>query len=99
VLALHGWEGVHEQLHAASRRGEWKQMAELIDDDMLAAFAAVGSPAEVAAQLAPYVEAGVDWISPADYLPVVLPLDEAAGALPRAIAVCEHLKALAATRP
>jgi probable F420-dependent oxidoreductase len=51
VLALHGWEGVHEQLHAASRRGEWKQMAELIDDDMLAAFAAVGSPGEVAAQL------------------------------------------------
>ncbi len=51
VLALHGWEGVHERLHAASRRGEWKQMAELVDDDMLQAFAAVGSPAEVAAQL------------------------------------------------
>jgi len=51
VLALHGWEGVHEKLHAASRRGEWAQMAELVDDEMLAAFAAVGSPAEVAAQL------------------------------------------------
>jgi hypothetical protein len=25
---------------------------------------------------------------------VVLPLDEAAGALPRSVAVCEHLKAL-----
>jgi phthiodiolone/phenolphthiodiolone dimycocerosates ketoreductase len=58
----------------------------------------VGSPAEVAAQLAPYVEAGVEWISPADYLPVVLPLEEAAGALPRSVAVCEHLKALVATR-
>jgi probable F420-dependent oxidoreductase len=51
VLALHGWEGVHEQLHAASRRGEWGAMAELVDDEMLAAFAAVGAPAEVAAQL------------------------------------------------
>ena len=51
------------------------------------------SPAEVAAQLAPYVEAGVDWISAADYLPVVLPLEEAAGALPRSVAVCEYLKA------
>ena len=53
-----------------------------------------GSPDVVAAKIAPYIEAGVDWISPADYLPVVLPLDEAAGALPRSVAVCERLKAL-----
>lgn len=51
VLALHGWEGVHERLHAAARRGEWGAMAELVDDGMLEAFAAVGSPAEVAARL------------------------------------------------
>lgn len=51
VLALHGWEGVHERLHAASKRGEWGEMATLVDDDMLATFAAVGSPAEVASQL------------------------------------------------
>ncbi|WP_227000602.1 TIGR03617 family F420-dependent LLM class oxidoreductase [Protaetiibacter intestinalis] len=51
VLALHGWEGVHEKLNAAARRGEWKTMGEHVDDEMLAAFAAVGSPAEVAAQL------------------------------------------------
>ena len=51
VMALHGWEAVHERLHAASRRGEWAEMARAIDDDMLAAFAAVGSPVEVAAQL------------------------------------------------
>ena len=51
VLELHGWGGVHEKLNAGSRRGEWDAMAELIDDDMLAAFAAVGSPIEVGAQL------------------------------------------------
>jgi len=51
VMDLHGWAGVHEKLHAASRRGEWKEMARAVDDDMLAAFAAVGSPTEVAAQL------------------------------------------------
>jgi phthiodiolone/phenolphthiodiolone dimycocerosates ketoreductase len=56
-----------------------------------------GAPEVVAAKLAPYVEAGVDWISPADYLPVVLPLEEAAGALGRSVAVCEHLKAMTAT--
>lgn len=51
VLDLHGWAGVHEKLHAASRRGEWAEMAAAVDDDILSAFAAVGSPAEVAAQL------------------------------------------------
>lgn len=51
VLALHGWEGVHERLNAGARRGEWAEMAAAIDDDVLAAFAAVGSASEVAAQL------------------------------------------------
>lgn len=51
VLELHGWGGVHEKLNAGSRRGEWDAMAELISDEILATFAAVGSPAEVAAQL------------------------------------------------
>ncbi|MEO8906980.1 MAG: LLM class flavin-dependent oxidoreductase, partial [Microbacteriaceae bacterium] len=51
VLDLHGWAGLHERLHAASRRGEWDTMAGMIDDDMLAAFAVVGTPVEVAAQL------------------------------------------------
>jgi probable F420-dependent oxidoreductase len=51
VLELHGWGEVHEKLYAASRRGEWDAMASLITDDMLETFAAVGSPAEVAAQL------------------------------------------------
>lgn len=51
VMDLHGWAGVHERLHAASRRGEWAEMASAVDDDMLAAFAAVGSPSEVAAGL------------------------------------------------
>lgn len=51
VLELHGWGGVAEQLNAGSRRGEWDAMTELITDEMLAEFSAVGSPAEVAAQL------------------------------------------------
>jgi probable F420-dependent oxidoreductase len=51
VLELHGWGGLAEQLNAGSRRGEWNAMADLITDEMLAEFACVGSPAEVAAQL------------------------------------------------
>ncbi len=51
VLELHGWTGVHEQLNAGSRRGEWDAMADLITDEMLAEFACIGTPAEVATQL------------------------------------------------
>lgn len=51
VLELHGWGDEHKVLNAASRRGEWDAMTDVISDDMLAAFSAVGSPKEVAAQL------------------------------------------------
>lgn len=51
VLELHGWGGLQEQLHAASKRGEWDAMGELITDEMLAEFACVGTPSEVASQL------------------------------------------------
>lgn len=51
VLEAHGWGDLHERLHAASRRGDWAAMADLIPDDVLTAFAAVGSAPEVAAEL------------------------------------------------
>ncbi|WP_396655336.1 TIGR03617 family F420-dependent LLM class oxidoreductase [Microbacterium sp.] len=51
VLALHGWEAVHERLNALSRRGAWADMAAAVPDDMLTSFAAIGTPAEVAGQL------------------------------------------------
>lgn len=51
VLQLHGWGALGEQLHTLSRQGAWDQMAAAIDDEVLTAFAAVGSPAEVAAEL------------------------------------------------
>lgn len=51
VLEAHGWGGLHEQLHAASRRGDWAAMADLVPDDVLTAFAAVGSATEVATEL------------------------------------------------
>lgn len=49
VLELHGWGEAADRLHAASTRGQWDAMGELVTDEMLAEFAAVGTPAEVAA--------------------------------------------------
>lgn len=51
VLDLHGWRGIHDQLHAMSKRGEWEEMGALIDDEMLHSFAVVGKPDEIGSML------------------------------------------------
>jgi probable F420-dependent oxidoreductase len=51
VLELHGWGDLHRELHRLSKRGEWEEMGRLIDDDVLNAFAIVGTPKQVAAEL------------------------------------------------
>ena len=51
VLELHGWGELHERLHELSVSGGWDRMAELIDDEVLAAFAVVGEPDAVVAEL------------------------------------------------
>jgi probable F420-dependent oxidoreductase len=51
VLELHGWGGLQDELNALSKQGKWKEMGELIDDDMLNAFAVVAEPEAVAAEL------------------------------------------------
>jgi probable F420-dependent oxidoreductase len=51
VLEHSGWAEIQPTLRAHSRRGEWNEMAALVPDDMLRAFAPVGTPAEVAAEL------------------------------------------------
>ncbi|MEE1564151.1 MAG: LLM class flavin-dependent oxidoreductase, partial [Acidimicrobiales bacterium] len=49
VLEIHGWEGLQTDLNTMSKRGEWQAMGELIDDEMLDAFAVVAEPDSVAA--------------------------------------------------
>jgi probable F420-dependent oxidoreductase len=51
VLELHGWGDLQTQLHPLSKRGEWATMGELIDDDVLNAFAIVAPVDEVAARV------------------------------------------------
>jgi probable F420-dependent oxidoreductase len=51
VLALHGWGDLHAELNVLSKRGEWVQMADLITDDIVDAFAVVGAPGEIPAKL------------------------------------------------
>ena len=51
VLDLHGWGHKQDQLNALSKQGAWDAMTDLIDDEMLAAFAVVGAPEAIAPEL------------------------------------------------
>ena len=51
VLEHHGWGAAHNELNALSKQGKWKEMGGLIDDDMLATFAVVAEPEQLAAGL------------------------------------------------
>lgn len=51
VLDHHGFGGLHEDLLAASRRGEWEAMGERIDDDVLHTYAVVAPPDQVAGEI------------------------------------------------
>ncbi|HWC66507.1 MAG TPA: LLM class F420-dependent oxidoreductase [Acidimicrobiales bacterium] len=52
VLDVHGWGGLQDELNALSKQGKWVEMGELIDDDLLNTFAVVGTPEEIAPELA-----------------------------------------------
>ncbi len=49
VLELHGWDGLQEDLNKMSKEGQWKEMGELITDDILDSFAVVAEPEKLAA--------------------------------------------------
>jgi probable F420-dependent oxidoreductase len=51
VLELHGWGDLQTELNALSKQGEWVTMGDLIDDEMLAAFAVIAEPEQLGAEL------------------------------------------------
>lgn len=51
VLELEGWGDLQHELHSRSKRGEWASMGELIDDEVLDAFAVVAPLEEVATRI------------------------------------------------
>lgn len=48
VLEHHGWGEVGDELNRLSRQGRWDDMAGVVDDEILHAFAVVAEPTEVA---------------------------------------------------
>lgn len=52
VFQLHGWEAVNTELTALSKAGRWADMAGLVTDEMLDAFAIVARPDDLPALVA-----------------------------------------------
>jgi probable F420-dependent oxidoreductase len=48
VMDLHGWSEVRAELTQMAREGRWHDMGDRISDDMLAEFAVIGPPEELA---------------------------------------------------
>jgi probable F420-dependent oxidoreductase len=52
VLEHHGWGALGDELNRLSKKGEWEQMGDAVDDEVLGTFAVVAEPNRVAAELA-----------------------------------------------
>jgi probable F420-dependent oxidoreductase len=63
VLELHGWGDLQPELNTLSKRGEWVQMGELINDDILNAFAVVAPLDQVATEVRNRFEGMIDRFS------------------------------------
>lgn len=67
VLDVHGWGDMHLEWKQMVRENRWADMAASVNDDMLHAFATVGTPKEVAKQIVDRSEGRLDRVSPVVY--------------------------------
>ena len=51
ILALHGWEDLGLKLHEMSKKGQWKQMAAQVPDEVLEEFAGIATYDTLASKL------------------------------------------------
>jgi probable F420-dependent oxidoreductase len=63
VLELHGWGDLGPELTRLSKENRWAEMSELIDEDMLNAFAVVSPPRDFARLLAERCAGVIDRVS------------------------------------
>jgi probable F420-dependent oxidoreductase len=69
VLKAHGWEKIGERLGTMAREKKWREMPDLISDEMLAAFAVEAAPEELGPALKERYDGLIDRV--ALYIPYV----------------------------
>ncbi len=63
VLECHGWGELQTELNQMSKEGRWEEMGELIDDDILHAFAVVAEIDDLAPEILRRFDDIIDRIS------------------------------------
>jgi probable F420-dependent oxidoreductase len=63
VLEHHGWGELQSELHELARQGKWDEMGDLIEPQVLEAFAVVGAPGAIAGLVAARYGHAVDRIN------------------------------------
>ncbi|HEY4332123.1 MAG TPA: TIGR03617 family F420-dependent LLM class oxidoreductase, partial [Ilumatobacteraceae bacterium] len=51
VLELHGWGSLQDDLNRLSKQGQWQEMGDVINDEVLNTFAVVGEPEHIGTEL------------------------------------------------
>ncbi len=51
VLGVHGWGDMQTELNSMSKQGQWKEMGELITDEMLNIFGVMNEPGNIVADI------------------------------------------------
>lgn len=82
VLEIHGWGELAPELNRMSKEGRWTEMGTIIDDSMLAEFAVIAEPAQLATRIEERWGGAIDRISfyapyetkPEVWLPVIAAL-------------------------
>ena len=67
VLEVHGWGDMHLEWKQMVKENRWGDMATSVTDDMLHAFATVGTPEEVAKQIVERSDGRLQRVSPVVY--------------------------------
>ena len=63
VLELHGWGSLQDELNVMSKQGKWVEMGQMLDDEVLDAFAVVAEPDHAASALMARYGTAVDRLS------------------------------------
>ena len=63
VLELHGWGDLGVELTRLSKAGRWAELAGLVDDEVLGAFAVVAAPRQLAAAVSARCAGAIDRVS------------------------------------
>jgi phthiodiolone/phenolphthiodiolone dimycocerosates ketoreductase len=87
-----GWHYAIKLLPLVMTPEDVREITTRVSSEMAKAGLVVGTPAEAAKTLRPYIDAGATWVAPFNLTALVLPVEEAAAAMESTLELCRLLK-------